>query len=239
MAEKNMNLETQAQRYFNIQLPITESVLKSAFRRASRELHPDTGGDHDRFVDMKRTYDAILKAKLVLADDGATIIDSVLRTVDGTPLTELGLGLGPNTNGRDCETCDHHGWHKHEERKSSDCKVCNAVGFAFFCFACQGSGKFKLRSGRTVECRDCRGNGVRAPNPDIYIRPYFGWGFAGFPRNARTCKNCLGTGKSFTQEVHRTWYSRCGHCNGTGEIKIYNPVILKGAMSQAQRKRMR
>jgi DnaJ-class molecular chaperone len=227
-----MNLEIQAQRYFNIQLPITESILKSAFRRASRELHPDTGGDHERFVEMKRTYDAILKANLVLADDGATIVDSILRTVDGTPLTDLGLGLGPNTNGRDCETCDHRGWHKHEERKSADCKVCDGSGVTYFCFACRGSGKFTLRSDRQVECRDCRGNGVRAAHRPV-------WGWVSIPRNARACKNCLGTGKSFTQEVHRTWYSRCGSCNGAGEIKIYNPVILKGTMSQAQRKRMR
>jgi DnaJ-class molecular chaperone len=230
-----MNLETEVQHYFHIQLPTTESVLKSAFRRASRELHPDLGGDAEQFKQMKSIYDAVLKASLVMADDGATIIDSILRIVDGTPLTDLGLGLGANTNGRDCEQCYRRGWHKHEERKSASCKVCDGVGITFFCFACQGSGKFKLRSGRIVECRGCRGAGVRTPNPDVYVRPWFGWTIP--PRNARICNNCLGTGKSFTQEVHKTWYSRCGNCNGTGEIKIYNPVILKAAMSQAERKR--
>jgi DnaJ-class molecular chaperone len=175
-----MNLDFLAAKYFGVDLPVFSTVLKSKFRELSRKLHPDVGGNETAFKDMKAAYDAIQKAGMVIQGDIASSADAdkkILRTSDGTPLTELGLGLGPNTNGKDCMECAGRGYRAWEDRNRRIHHQCYGIG-----------------------CRACK------------YRGYFE-----------------------AEAVMK--YRKCEACEGKGEIKIYNPVILKGAMSQAQRKR--
>lgn len=179
-----MDLQQGARKYFNVELPVLSAVLKSAFRSASRRFHPDMGGTDEQFKEMKRVYDAIQDAGLLVqsSKDMNQAGARLLRTVDGTLLSDLGLGLGPTTNGRDCDTCSGFGYRSWTE---------------------------PIR--RMVQCNRCAGRG---------------------------CWKCWNTGREEKTVGQSTIkYARCGTCNGTGEIKIYNPVILKGSIPQSQRKR--
>jgi hypothetical protein len=174
------DIEVLAHKYFQVQLPVMSIVLKSAFRRAAKELHTDTGGDKQAFIEMKATYDRIQEMGLVMETDASVPKGAwkLLRTQDGTPLNELGLGLGPTTNGKDCV--------------------------------------------------ECGGKGYRTFHHQSYVTCKCGWG----------CAKCSFRGRYPVGDPSPR-YMTCGGCNGAGEIKIYNPVILKGAMSQAQRKRQK
>lgn len=221
-----------AKHFFNVDLPVLSSLLKQRFREASRRLHPDVGGDEEQFKRMKAAYEGILKSGLTVESQ-----DQTERLVDGTPLSQLGLGLGPNTNGRDCEDCGAKGYRKHQDMKFVNCKTCLGVGVLQPCRACSTTGRFTLRNGNKVSCRRCNAKGFIIRS-DLR-RPFMGWTpwdiqFTGLS----ICPHCLGSGTA-GEQTGKVLYYRCGGCNGTGEIKIYNPVILKGAMTQAQRKRQK
>lgn len=186
------DIEILARRYFKVELPVLSSVLKSAFRQAAKKFHTDTGGDKEEFIRMKSVYDSIQQAGLAVESDSNLPAGSwkTLRTVDGTPLTELGLGLGPTVNGRECDRCDAKGYTSYVDRQRVTCQSCGGFGNS-------------RRHWFYHRCDICRGRGTVERGPAI------------------------------------TRYHKCGACEGKGEIKIYNPVILKGAMSQAQRKRQK
>ena len=183
-----MDVHVQAHKFFGVQLPVLSTVLKSAFRAASKRLHTDVGGSHDEFVAMKATYDAIQKMGLVVQTDGIQSPNGSPLEIyaDGTPLTELGLGLGPTINGKPCDACGGRGYNPYSHQMMMQCS-CSRGNFRYWQHGCP-------------KCR------FRGEYP---------------------------IGKPQTR------YARCGVCEGTGEIKIYNPVILKGAMTQAQRKKTR
>lgn len=186
----NVELELLAYKYFNVELPVISSVLKSAFRAASKRLHTDVGGSHDEFIRMKATYDAIQKMGLVVnTEDAPKTNGSPLEIyADGTPLTELGLGLGPTVNGKPCDGCSGRGYNPYTHQTMVRCN-CARIRFDF-------------------------------------------------PRRWLGCAKCHYRGE-YPVGQPQTRYARCGVCNGAGEIKIYNPVILKGAMTQTQRKKQR
>ena len=104
-----------AQKFFCLEIPFTLTELKKAYRKASRELHPDMdGGDEEDFKAMQSAYEFISKfgqMPEVFTQEKDRDSDSrPLTTTDGTPLADLGLGLGPTTNGKDCESCGHTGY---------------------------------------------------------------------------------------------------------------------------------
>jgi DnaJ-class molecular chaperone len=37
--------------------------LKRMFRKKARELHPDKGGDHDKFIELADAYNEIMRTK--------------------------------------------------------------------------------------------------------------------------------------------------------------------------------
>lgn len=217
-----MTLQDTARRYFAIDLPCTEAMLKSAFRSAAKRLHTDTGGDKDAFIAMKAAYDQLCESPSVVTDH----VDTRARTFQGDLLSDLGLGLGM-VNGKDCPQCDHKGYTVSQQLEFDTCPHCEGCGDVFFCQACRGTGQYTNPVGRKVPCRACHARGTR-PAPRV--------GFWMPARGARACPKCLGTGRVGKPTQKFTYY-RCGECNGTGEIKIYNPVLLKnGLMTQRQRK---
>lgn len=218
--------ERYAREYFDLSLPLTSDELKSAFRRRAKELHTDTSGDQnskDKFIAMKDAYDLLVKLegmKFVYGDrakEGKTVS---LATTDGTPLYDLGLGLGPLKNGRDCERCQHKGYTEEQDFSScfdDYCWQCNGTGRSRTfrtpgrCNPCGGTGKFtQHRSGRVVTCRVCMGSG-------------------GNQNQYQTCSACNGRGKK-EEQPKKVRYVKCYECSGAGEIELFSPLFPKGRM---------
>lgn len=210
---------TLAKECFNLSLPVSIGDLKKAHRKVSRELHPDLGGDEEKFKKMQSAYDFLLELQ------GGSFgvfkeveIDGVIeRTVEEILLSELGLGLGPTTNGKDCPRCNHRGYTVRYGRKWTVCDYCDERGYApreFSCHACNGTGKFtQRRSERVVDCRKCDGTGIFK-----------------HPRLKGRCPKCEGTKTIWGNDENSPIYEVCEKCKGKGEIEIWNPVISKGVL---------
>lgn len=136
--------ERYAKDFFGLTLPIRAADLKSAFKAAAKKFHTDTSGSDctkEQFIKMKDAYDFLVKLegmKFVYYNE--TQIDgSNLVTTDGIPLSQLGLGLGPMKNGRDCEHCKHQGY---IEFRTAITKRLSYVR----CHQCSGTGEIELFS---------------------------------------------------------------------------------------------
>ncbi len=184
------------QRIFNLSFPPTEIELKSAFRSLSKERHPDTGGSHREFIDLKEAYDMLLGYVI----EGKKYVD---KTTQGDLLVDLGNGLGPTTNGAHCKNCNSLGY-RIETRTSHyriiDCSFCGVR-----CGRCSGRGRLI-----TGECPECKGSGT-------------------FRFRNIGCTFCRGRG-NYSKPILTQVYITCSTCEGTGEIKIMNPVLPKGAV---------
>lgn len=222
-------LHDLAWRFFGLVLPCTEDELKSAYRRAAKKLHTDVGGSKEAFIAMKDAYDALSKAPEILM---MCHEDKRDRTTRGDLLSSLGLGLGPTINGRDCPSCDRKGYRTTQEIGYTKCSKCDGHGDIMLCRACYGSGLYTNPVNRKVPCRRCNAQGFR-PSPKVKDS----W-TPSRARGAQGCPDCHATGRIEVSKPEFTYHT-CGECNGTGEIKIYNPVILKGGLSQKQRREQR
>lgn len=133
-------------RIFNLDFPPTETELKLRFRALSKERHPDTGGSHEAFIELKEAYDMLLGYTTV----ARKYVD---RTSEGDLLVDLGRGLGPTTNGAHCKKCGGMGY-KIETRVTSysriECPFCQTR-----CGRCAGKGR--LING---QCPECIGSGI-------------------------------------------------------------------------------
>lgn len=218
--------ERYAREHFGLSLPLTSEDLKSAFRRRAKELHTDTSGDERtkfQFIAMKDAYDFLVKLdgmEFVYGEKGSNSGNVSVATIDGTPLYELGLGLGPMRNGRDCERCNHRGYTEEQDSYGflhfdSYCYNCDSSGRVLTretCRACKGTGKFKQeRSGHVVTCRVCSGVGKH-------------------PRNMTysACPECEGKGRK--EQEKKTRFAKCYECSGTGEIELFSPLLPKGRL---------
>lgn len=227
----------EASKILRIKLPTTVNALKSAFRRRSREVHPD----HSVAVDAKEQFQELSAAYEYVqtrldwsmgeeyeGPSASSFCD------DGTPLSTLGQGLGPTTNGRPCEGCDSKGFTSYSAW-GVDCPDCRTSlrGVKYRCRRCGGDGTFK-RDGKAVgQCRGCSGSGwiperQKAPSDRFGV---FG-GFHAEPVNR--CTTCRGRGK-INDPRGRVTHVKCYHCKGTGEILVFNPVIPKGLLSSRNR----
>src|SRR5208337_3628731 len=95
----------------------------------------------DKFIAMKDFYDRLCDQNPSWAfSDGGV---KELKTTDGRPLSELGLGLGPTQNGRDCDKCHHKGYVEEAIGGWQTCSWC-LMGYAYSepCNRCKGTGKF-------------------------------------------------------------------------------------------------
>jgi DnaJ-class molecular chaperone len=190
--------------------PITPNALKVAFRRRASEEHPD----HSKHPQAGARFIAVQTAFATLDGADGVVVgapEEAKLEEDGTPLTELGRGLGPTINGRPCPTCHGSGYYQATEQAvCPDCRYYGAfgLGLAFRCWKCTGTGVFK-RNGRSVgTCFSCNGKGWRQ-----------------VPFSA-ICPTCHGTMRVPGKKIAR--YYRCTECKGTGEVVVLNPVLPKG-----------
>jgi len=202
--------EKLAIRFFGRPLPTTHDELKSAYRAAVMRLRPDLANskaNDQEFDEMKKFHTALLEQAPSWAfTDGKP----KAQTTDGVSLEELGLGLGPRKNGRDCEECKHKGYIEHEVSGVRRCEWCS-FGYAYSqpCLRCNGAGNGPKQKPKS--CPTCGGLGTKT----------FG--------RAQRCRVCGGLGiKSVGRGTVE--YRLCYKCLGTGEIEIFNPVIPKGIL---------
>lgn len=209
-----------AKEHFNLSLPFSIGDLKKAHRKSSRELHPDLGGNAEKFKNMQSAYDFLLKLQgKAFGIFKETEIDGVIeQTVNGILLSELGLGLSLTKNGKDCSKCNHRGYTVRYGRKWTVCDYCDDYGSApreFPCCACNGTGKFtQMRTKKVVDCRVCNGTGVFK-----------------HPRLKMRCPKCQGNKTIWGKDSNSPIYEVCDKCKGKGEVEIWNPVLRKGVLA--------
>lgn len=217
--------------YFDLACPVAFDDVKKQYRQKARLLHPDAGGSEEAFKALSGAFDELKQ----LYQIGSWLFDAEplpetdengehrpppmpRETVDGIPLSELGLGLGPTTNGRDCSECDHRGYNIYREHGRAPCKTCGGSGRKpreYFCRSCGGSGRFRQRrSGRVVDCYTCQGSGRFK-----------------HPHQKDLCDQCFGSGQAESDVVAKIYATVCTPCKGKGEQEIWNPVLPKGRLA--------
>lgn len=219
--------------HFGLSAPVAFEDVKKKYRKESKRLHPDSGSSdssEDAFKALSGAFDGLKQLYQIgsrlfdaepMSDDAAEGEQQPPKmpreTVDGTPLSELGLGLGPTTNGRECTECDSLGYKVVHEHDFVDCSKCEGSGQQpreFQCRACNGSGRFtQRRSLREVDCRVCQGTGR-------FKHPFY----------TEWCHGCNGTGRGSGNKVTRIYILKCYTCRGTGETEVWNPVLPKGRL---------
>lgn len=207
--------------HFNItEIPVEFQTYRKAYKAACISAHPDHGGDEGTFQAMFDAHKVICKASAsheIFSDRKPT----VEQTTCGTPLMELGLGLGPTTNGRPCVYCKGRGYEIFHGKSWKVCEVCDVDGTlprVFLCKNCKGTGIFTQKNGRVVKCRTCNA------------------GLFAHPRLRSICSVCNGTKTVYDHDENAVFYHKCPQCKGTGEIEIMNPVLPKGLLTQLNKK---
>ncbi len=206
-------IQDKLQELFGLSFPVSRILLTSRFRELAKVHHPDMGGTEGKFKELYEAYQELLS---YVSED--TQFFEMERATDGRLLVDLGKGLGRVTNGVSCRRCEGEGYYqvtlyREVVGESSICR-CRKVR----CRRCN-SGKFTLRSGRVVDCLTCKGSG-------IFILQ-FSSRRAGF---FKFCPWCFGLGVTRMTQVPFQRYESCGECEGSGEIRLMNPVLQRGAL---------
>jgi DnaJ-class molecular chaperone len=218
---------SKAASILGVKLPTTMNVVKTAFRRMSRLEHPDVSKHqkaHERFLQIQEAYACLQK---VAAED--TVIEKVTendKTEEGILLKDLGLGLGPTTNGRPCGDCGGKGFTSYscEKEVCPDCRRVNVMVFSFWfdptgifeyrCRKCKGTGSFSKGEKVIGTCFNCNGKGWHRVNR----------------RDRNNCQTCKGRMEIDNPNGAKK-HLRCTTCKGTGEILVFNPVLPKGLLA--------
>lgn len=171
-----------------LEFPTDAGTLKRPRRSLAHQYHPDhREGDDTDFKRLSEAYAYIKEhAELFIESESS---EYEIHMIDGTPLCELGLGLGPTTNGKPCDEC-------------------------------AGLGHRPTLQPVRVPCGACENGWV-----DLH---------AAYPKAhgegaKRCCFCCLGLGRRYESRPQGARMF-CPTCRGTGEIKLYNTVIPKGAL---------
>lgn len=93
-------------------------------------------------------------------------------------------------------------------------------------------GKGLKVSGRT--CKECFGKGYNEYTYTKFCYDCLGWGYRFNKLNGSIkCKTCNGMGEK-VDSIARTV---CFSCKGSGQIALFNPLFIKGSLSQKEYKR--
>lgn len=202
-----------AREFLSLELPVTLTNLKKAFRAASRRFHPDAGGEEaskEKFIGAKEAFSVLAGfdgvPEVIMASENSNLAYGLL-TIEGELLSTLGLGLGPLKNGKDCTNCRGSGYNSDTYQKYQNCTVCNGTG-----------GKRTQR-----RCPMCRGKGR-----DGHHRCFACGGKGSQSDGFGNCLACFGSGRGKSENVQV--YRKCSNCEGKGETECWNPVLPKGRL---------
>lgn len=202
---------------------ISESELKLKYRRLAFEYHSDTGGNDDSFIRITEAFDLLKKN---ISDDTSVSVD---RSVTGELLSDLGQGLPLTVNAITCKDCNGNGYTSVYEFKKKQCGHCHGTGSKIDkCRNCSGLGYY--RNPETLEnvgeCEVCGGRGwfarkKKSSNMYMFMRML----------TENECYHCSGRGYMYGEDERVLCHRVCDMCKGTGEIRIYNPVIPRGFLT--------
>jgi DnaJ-class molecular chaperone len=143
-----------------VTLPVKREDLKKAYRQRAKELHTDTSGTDSKedFILMRKAYECLCEAD-VFSDGPKREF-----TEEGTPLSDLGLGL-KNKNGKQCVTCKGVGYRTVQQWRifprvpgTRPCSFCTFLGSSLGCSRCDGKFNRRLVSIHLI-CAPCQGSG--------------------------------------------------------------------------------
>ena len=143
--------------------------VKQAYKRLVKTHHPDVGGDPIEFVKIQKAWEEL---KPLLDSPLSNGFGTIVHTVSGELLTELGLGLGPTVNGTPCQHCLGNGYTAFTAYKET-CDRCRGTGWnlingcLFHCEPCGSTGSIRERKS-FAKCWECHGTGeIEVLNPVI------------------------------------------------------------------------
>lgn len=209
-----VNPSAMLARYLGLSAPVTIKELKSGYRKKAMEYHPDLNPNGtELFKEFQQVYEWLTSPGIMETIAVAGEVELVSRTIDGIPLSELGLGFDNTKNGIDCPDCSHTGYKRVVEEKIHLCRECFGAGYAYAntCTACTGTGKFTQKnSKKVVDFLRCKGAGT------IHYR---------------TLTRCTACVRGYvTNRTEKVTFHTCYRCRGVGELEIFNPVIRKGLL---------
>jgi len=218
-------------KHFGLQPPITHTAFRKRYRELAFEYHPDHAGSSatQRFQTLQDAYEKIRATTALFAPESADI-GITEQTVEGVALHELGLGLGPSINAVECKPCAGKGYETTYGARTVYCGRCDDEGRPLQqCPQCRGSKGFTALDGHThIQCWTCNDSGTILKKANVRQREgQFNWLF----NNRFVCSYCHGTKRRVMDKDKKCpIYHKCLACLGTGEIRIYNPVIPKGRL---------
>jgi len=208
----------------------SDEDLKYAYRVYSRRTHPDLNPNDPnataKFKEVAEAYET-LKGKAKLAS-------KIGRTEEGDLISDLGKGLGPTVNGKDCEDCKGKGYTTEETHGRKRCPTCNP-GWGWYnppCRRCNGTGRFRVNGVDRGVCNGCGGTGKyskQLPCPTCNPK-----GKSDRPNYRDPYAMLFGMldDLGYVQTTESVSYHTCTGCKGTGETKMFNPVLRKGLLGR-------
>jgi DnaJ-class molecular chaperone len=224
MTKKKLSFE-DAKKIIGLEDKDTKRELKRKFRSLAMIMHPDKGGEANKFQDLQSAYETLIE---YILEDKAT--EDIY--INGKPLDQYGKGYPITESARTCDRCRGNGYVKFSEkvRIEKSCPTCHGTGiFSYSCKKCNGSGKY-IRNGKEIgECRLCSGSGRFYPEnkkgrSSFWSRTVY---IPGTMKEAYPCKECSGNGTVLRWGlILHNHYIICSECDGIGEIKMWNPIII-------------
>lgn len=227
-----MNLDAAA-KVLGVDLPTELRLVKSAFRRMALFVHPDVGGDPEKFRQVEEAYRVLSASPEALT----SIEETTKTTICGRPLEELGQGYPLNISAKTCGNCDGRGYQLVKmEEELTRCTSCEGDGHRKEpCKKCGGDGVFKIRGNPKGTCYTCDGSGVydywkawKKKN----LKTAFDYLWRRAPAWTN-CRECSGAGMAKDPNTGKMEALICDGCKGIGEIKMFNPVLPRGLLTGA------
>lgn len=179
--------------------PFSPEILSSQFKVAIKTHHPDNGGKKEKAQEIIEAYKNLKNLAVSVSKEDT---EEVLRRFEEQDGDLFKLW-------EDCKQCNGKGHLFSRGYRNKGCRLCNFIGLYYMktvCRSCKGTGKFKQKLGRVVDCFTCKGTGHFENRHRRFQCPF--------------CKE-----ESLVKFT-------CLFCSGTGkvELKPFNPVIPKGAV---------
>lgn len=211
----------------------TEDELKKAYRKKSRELHPDTGGDEDAFKELQAAYEVLKNPQARANYDQYGDPRGPIGGMGGNPFAGAGMGdlndlismlfgggvgmggrrgpRGPVDEGRDAIVDTVISL----EEAFSGVERSVDVRLGRTCKTCDGTGS-KSKAAPTT-CSTCHGAGVVQQVRDSLFGQMMTQG---------VCHSCRGAGSAISDP--------CDRCDGEGRVATDEQIkvrIPKGIMT--------